>query len=50
MPLAVPGGEGKLEVHYDRDHDTEDVLFSVLVYFNLFRIKGSRAGFSCHRR
>ena len=26
MPLAVPGGEGNLEVHYDRDHDTEDVL------------------------
>ena len=30
MPLAVPGGEGKLVVHYDRDHDKEDVLlFSI---------------------
>jgi len=33
MPLAVPGGEGKLEVNDDRDHDTEYVL--VLV-FDLF--------------
>ena len=45
MPLAVSEGEGKLEVHDDRDHDTEHVLrfssFDVLVlgWFNCAKLR-----------